>query len=379
METIPQDVTETVRAVAGAAPGYPGDLTDVYARAHRRRGRRTALSAVAVVAVIAGAVAGVAIQRQQDPLSGTGVVAPAGSTGPERTTGPGAGPPGQHLILRAAAGDYRGTGGTAVKLGGETAIGELLPDGEVIGHRVVGARNWEQLVLLPDGGAVAFGSHDTEPGIERTDGPNVSGLEYRLVVTDPDGRIEVQRNVRKQGEPAMLVAARKDTAYLWRPAGLVMHDIPTGKERLVAAKSAVGLSQVFGDLRYTDMSGAWLAVSRMRDECVPRVYDITGVRLAAEIPLTGCTAVTDMRLSPDSATLAVAYDEDTGSGLRAVLALIRVTDGKVLKQQELSGADGKTSPMVSIAWSDSRTLRGAVYPVGAAGVSEVTGFTATID
>ncbi|MBW6436135.1 hypothetical protein KZ829_20565 [Actinoplanes hulinensis] len=387
MEGIPQNVSEAVRVAAHAARGYPGDLADIHRRARRRRNRRAAVSAAAVVAVLAGAVAGVAIQRQPGPSTGTGVLAPASSAEPgvspdaPISSGPGAEPPGQHLLLPAAAGDYRGSGGTTVRLGGETAVGELLPDGNLIGHPVVGARNWERVVVLPSGGVVAFGSHDTQPGTKREDGPNVPGLEYRLVGTDPDGRVRVQRNVRKKGEPVMLLTAREDVAYLWRPAGLFMHSMATGHEELIAGRPAFGLGQVYGDLRHSDMSGGWVAVSRMRDECVPRVYDITGVDLVAEIPLTasGCIAVTDMRLSPDSRTLAVAYDRDTGAGLRPVVALIRVTDGKVLKEQELADVSGKTSPMISIAWPDSRTLRGAVYPVGAAGVSEVTGFTVTID
>jgi hypothetical protein len=381
MDRIPQDVTEAVRVVATAARGYPGDLADVHRRARRRRNRQVVLSAAAVVAVAAGAVVGAGQWRQPPPpLPAAATSAPALAVSPSTT--PAVAQPVQPLILDDAVGAYRAPAGGTVELGGDSRIGELLPDGTIVAHEVVGSRGWERLVVLPDGSQVAFGSHDLKPGDDRPDGPNVTGLEYRLVVTGPDGRIRVQRDLRRQGEPVILVAAHETSAYLWRPAGLVMHDLATGKEQLVVSGIRLGLGKVFGELRLTDMQGSWLAVTRMQDECVPRVFDVTTGRLIAKLSLAGtrCLAVSDLRLSPIStperAVLAVAYDLETADHLlESRVALIEVATGRRLADHEVASVATKSSPGISLAWQDERTLRGASYPVDPAGVGEVNGFT----
>jgi hypothetical protein len=388
MERIPQDMAEVVRVAAGAARGYPGDLADIHRRARRFRIRQMVLSATAVVAVVAGAGVGVGLLRQPEPAlppaaTGEPVIGAVPSVAP--TTGPDTVPPArgpvQHLVLRDAAGTYAAPGGEPAEVGGEIRLAEVLPDGTLVTHDVVGSRNWERLVVLADGSLVALGSHDTRPGAKRTDGPDVTGVEYRLVVTHPDGKVRIQRDVRKQGEPVVLVTATATTAYLWRPAGLVSHDLVTGKEKTLVRRASVQLGAA-DSLRFIDLSGNRLAIARLRDECVPRVYDVTTGRLVAEVPLTGsgCVAVTDMRLSPDSATLAVVYDRTGENGLESVADQIRIADGKVLNGQlDLAQGFGKTPPAISVAWENDKTLRGAVYPVGAAGVSGMNLFSMTID
>ncbi|GIF35958.1 hypothetical protein [Actinoplanes xinjiangensis] len=388
MARISEDVAEAVRTAANAARGYPGDLADVHRRARRRRNRQAVLSAAAVVAVLAGAGVGVASQRQQaapalPPAATDPPAAAVPSVGPSAPSNPAppAREPAQHLILRDAAGTYR-TEGQAVELGIGSRVGELRPDWTLVTHRVVGSRNWERLVVLPDGSRVAFGSHDTEPGTRRTDGPDVSGLEYRLVVTGRDGAVRLQRDVRRHDEPVMLLTATATTAYLWRPAGLVSHDLETGTERTVVRKASAGLGEVFGSLRFADLSGGRLVVSRMTDECVPRVYDVATGRLVAELPLTGagCVAVTDMRLSPDGATLGVVYEHSGATGPQTRAVLIRVADRReLIGSEDLLVDRAKTSPAISVAWEDDHTLRGAIYPVGAAGVSGVDAFSLTRD
>ncbi|MFC4068149.1 hypothetical protein [Actinoplanes subglobosus] len=331
--------------------------------------------------VAAGAAVGGGQWRQPpSPLPAAGTSAPA--PGVSASAVPVVAKPAQPLILDDGVGTYRVPGGGTIELGGGKRIGELLPDGTITGHEVVGSRNWERLVLLPDGAQVAFGSHDLTPGRERTDGPNVTGLEFRLVVTGPDGRIRVQRDVRRQGESVALVTAHGTTAYLWRPAGLVMHDLATGREETVVGGTRLGLTPVFGDLRLSDMQGGWLAVTRMQDECVPRVHDVSTGRLVAELPLTGsgCVAVSDLRLSPsgtpERAVLAVAYQrEGAGGRLESRVALIEVVTGRRLAEFEVEPGSPKTALGISLAWQDEHTLRGASYPVAPEGIGEVNGFT----
>ncbi|WP_433791577.1 hypothetical protein [Actinoplanes sp. CA-252034] len=381
MTTIPQDVSEAVRAVAGAARGYPGDLADVHRRARRRRNRQVVLSAAAVVAVAAGAVVGAGQWRQPPPpLPAAATGAP--STGVSPTTTPALVRPAQPLILDDAVGTYRLPGGGTVELGGDKRIGELLPDGRLAGHTVVGSRHWERLVVLPDGSQVAFGAHDLRPGEKRPDGPDVTGLEYRLVVTGPDGAIRVQRDLRRPGEPVTLVTADDTTAYLWRAAGLVRHDLATGEEQIVVSGNRLGLGQVFGDLRLADMRGPLLAVATLKGECTPLVYDVPSGRPIAKLSLAGtrCIAVSDLRLSPSStpekAVLAVAYDREGADHLlESRVALIEVLTGRRIAEYEVEQAATKSSPGISIAWQDERTLRGAWYPVAPDGVGEVNGFT----
>ncbi|GAA4970401.1 hypothetical protein [Actinoplanes utahensis] len=383
MERIPQNVSEAVRVAAGAARGYPGDLADIHRRVRRRRNRQALVCAAAVVAVLGAAAAGAAAWRRPTaPVVTPAATGPARSAEPSPSTAPTRRDPAQPLILDAAAGSYRGSDGRTVVLGGDKRIGELLPGGELRGHPVAGSRNWEKaVVVLPDGSLVAFGSHDTTPGVERTDGPNVSGLEYRLVGVDSDGTVSVQRNIRRKGEPVTLVTSTATTAYLWRPAGLAEHDLATGAERIVVKKAALGFEQVFGSLRMSDLAGDRLVVAGMNDECKPSVYDIATSRRVAALSLHGskCVAVNAMRLSPDGSKLAVAYQhEDASAGLLSSVAVIRVADGTVItRRPEPEMGTTQASWATSLAWADEQTVRAASYLVGAEETSEVTAFTMT--
>jgi hypothetical protein len=381
MDRIPQDVTDAVRVVAAAAPGYPGDLADVHRRARRRRNRQTVVSAVAVLAVLAGGGAGMAMWRgAASPIAPAAPAARVPSITPAPSITPVPVSQAQPLILDDAFGVYRVPGGPEMELGGDRRAGELQADGSLFGYPVVGSRGWEKVVRLPDGGIVAFGSHDTMPGVERTDGPDVIGLEYRLVVTGADGRVRIQRDLRRKDEPVMLLTADATTAYLWRPEGLIAHDLDTGTEQVVVKRTAVGIGRVFGELRHSDLSAGRLAVASVKTECLPRVFDLATGRLTAEVRLdrSTCIAVNRMRLSPDGSTLAVAYQyKSTGKRIPAAVALIRLSDGAVLDRQERIGMVDGVSLAVSLAWQDDRTLRGAEYPVAAGGVSEVNGFILT--
>lgn len=379
MERIPQNVSEAVRVAAGAARGYPGDLADIHRRARRRRNRQVALSAAAVVAVFAGTGAGVALRQPVAPIvQRTTAPASAPSQPAPSQAAPAAKDPAQHLVLDDGIGTYRVPDGKPVTLGGEKALGELLPDGGLRALPVVGATTWEKAVVLPDGGLVVLANHDIMPEVKRDDGPGAGNLEYRLMRVNPAGEVTSYRNIRREGESVTLVAATATTAHLWRRSGLTKYDLATNNEYLVVDLASAGLGAA-GGVRHLDVSSNRLAVADTADECAPRVYDIATLRKLADRSLKGCLAVNRMRLSPDGSTLAVTYQTD-GSGNQppSLAALIRVADGKVLAQRELPG-DRSTeySTMTSIAWQDDRTLRIADYPVAAPGTAEIAVFTLT--
>ncbi|MEU8662997.1 hypothetical protein, partial [Actinoplanes philippinensis] len=305
---------------------------------------------------------------------------PAATAEPAPTVVPVATPPAQALILDDAAGLYRVPGGAEVAIDRDRQAGELRPDGVLVGHPVVGAPNWTKVVPLPDGGIVAFSSYDTKSAVDRSGRPDVAGLEYRLVVTGPDGRARIQRDIRRRNEQVTLLTADATTAYLWRPSGLFAHDLATGTERAVVKEPMINLGKVFGGLRHSDLSAGRLAMASTDDECLPLVVDVATGRPVSRIPLgrSDCFALNRMRLSPDGTMLAVAYQyKSTSKTPPAAVALIRVSDGAVVARRDRIGMVDGVSLAVSLAWQDDRTLRGAEYPVAAGGVSEVNGFTLT--
>ncbi|GAA4596850.1 hypothetical protein BJY16_002156 [Actinoplanes octamycinicus] len=375
MDEIPRDVADAVRASAQTAKGYAGDLDDVRERARRQRKRQTAGAFAGVVAVLAAVGAGVTVWRAPAPpatsTAATGqVVAPRSQ-------------PAQRLLLDGAAGSYR-AGGSAVTLGGRERVGELAPDGRLITHDVVGADGWDRVVGLPGGGLVALGAHDTMPGTDREDGVDVAGLEINLVVVGADGKVGLKRDVRRTGEAVSLLTATGTTAFLWRPAGLVAHDLGSGRERVLLSPSALGVGNLFdGAVQAADLAGDRLVLARERDSCKPRVFDTAARAAVVSLPLPGstCRRVTALRLSPDGTVLAAAYESSAAErGIR--IALIRVADGTVMSDRAVAGteraAQAKTGPQVIIAWLDDRTLRAVPVPSGA-GTHDVRALALTVD
>ena len=86
---------------------------------------------------------------------------------------------------------------------------EILPDGSSrplpLGNAPVD--DVHTVVLAPDGRLIVLGSRDLMPGRVRVDGPNVEGVETRLVVLDPAGAVQAVRNVRVMGATVRLLAA----------------------------------------------------------------------------------------------------------------------------------------------------------------------------
>ena len=374
MDEMPREVETAVRAAAHATNGYAGALDDVYRRARRRRRHRGAVSLGVVATLVTTVGVGVALRRS--PAPPPHLPQPAASVPvPE---------PAQPLLLTGALGTYRSAGAPAVRLGAGQQVGELLPDGRIRGHAVAGADGWDRSVGLADGRIVALGPVDTRPGVEREDGAGTAGLKINLVVTGRSGAVQVQRDVRRRGEPVSLLTATGTTAYLWRPAGLVAHDLAGGTERVLVSRRAFGVTGTLdGSIAAADLAGNRLVFSRASDPCAPSVLDVGSGATTGSLRLSmvDCAGVSALRLSPDGATVAVVYrTSDMDSAAR--LALVRTTGSVVLNDSEVTGTAPAAVPkhhkqvIVDLAWRDERTLRAVVVPI-AAGTQELQPFTLT--
>lgn len=376
-QQLTSEVQAAVRAAAAAVGGYTGELDAVYRRARRRR-RRQAAATFGGVAVLLAAV-GVGVGVQRDPVVPAPHVQPAVTSAPATPrVSAEPGPPAQRLLLGGAMGKYR-LNGVTTELGGGKWLGELRPDGSVVRHRMKENDNWDDVVALPDGRMVALGTRDTSPDVPRTDGPNVAGVEFNLVVVGADGKVQLRRDIRRRGESVKMVTATGRTAYLWRPGGLVSHDLATGAERLLVPRGKLGVADVFDPtIASADLVGDRLVVAKTPPRC-----DISAVdpRTDTVVPLPAfatvdCKWVLTVRLSPDGGTVAATYQNQENAYR---IALIRATDGTVLADREAAPADTKdTTMMLGIAWQDDRTLRGVQVPLGN-GTQELRTFTVTAD
>lgn len=334
-------VETAIRAAAQATGGYPGSLDDVYRRVRdRRRRRRTAAGACAGVVVVLLGI-GVSVNRAAEP-------APPPAAVPDVAVA-------QRLMLDGAAGSYTGAGGATVSLGEEDAVGELLPDGRLVAHRVVGADAWNHVVGTPDGRVVAIGPRNLVRGVPMA-------LRDQLVVVGPTGSTEVIREAGQAGAPLTLVGATSTTAYLWRRTGLVAHDLSTGNELALVPADRVGT------IVAADVAGDRLAAVPRSSRCRPTVLDTSTNDVVAWTDLSPlrCDRVLGLRLSPDARSLAVAYQADDGHRV----VIVSLDGGKVQADQEIP-----TAPRVALAWQDDRTLRVATFAAGPA--QQVRAFTIT--
>jgi hypothetical protein len=343
MDQIPAEIEAAVRAEASGARGYAGGLGDVYRRARRRRNRQVA-GAFAAVLALAGA--GFLLRPETRHVAVVTPVVPSVSA-PTAV-------PAQRLLLLDAVGIYHVDRGPEVgPLGGASMVGELIGDSGIIAHEVTGADSWDRSVGLRDGRIVALGPHDRA---------------VNLVVTRPDGRIEVQRNVRHPGESVTLVAADSTSAYLWRPAGLVQHDLGSGSESVLVERAELGVPSTPDGA--ADVVGHRFVLSLASTPCSLRWLFEEGTTVTMPLRGVSCAHVTGLRLSPDATRVAVAYRT---ADLTLGLAAVRLADGAVLTDQKFAPpASDKSSVSMSLAWPDDTTLRAAILPVGTGGSQEIT-------
>lgn len=378
MNQIPYEVDAAVRALSRTAGAYPGELEGVYRRARQRRTRRLAATVTFAGVAATAVTAGVVLPPSPSPSPAPPPVAAA-------ATSAAAAEPAQRLLLRGASGSYRSASAAVLRLGGAANVGEIRADGRLLRHAVVGADGWDRSVGLADGRIVALGPRDTMPGVERPDGVDVTGLKINLVVTGPGGAIRTERDVRRTGEPVALLTADTTTAYLWRPTGLVAHDLATGAERLLVSRKALGVPGILdGSIEAADLVGGRLVTSRTSTPCEVSVLDTGPDTIVAGLQLPGsnCRAVTGLQLSPAATTVAITYQvPDFTAGYR--IALVRIRDGATLVDRAITGTARAASAkheqvLVDVAWQDDRTLRGVVVPIGP-GTHDLTPFTINAD
>lgn len=362
MNSVPDKVADVVRAAAAATADYRGEIDGVYRRWRRRR-RRQVGAAFTGLTVVVGLGAFVPTFAERLPLGGSSqmgtVTAPGAHTSAPKVA--------QRLLLDGAHGRYTANDGSVVRLSNDTRVGELMPDGRVVTHDVVGAGGWDKVVGLPDGRLVVLGTTDLMPGVTRKDGAGVEGVAINLQVISSDGTVLLTRDVRKVGQPVSILTATATTAYLWRPSGLIAHDLASGIERIALPAGTIGASPADGSLEAADLVGDRLALLKEADSCHPAILDFESGALISRASLAaiGCGRATGARLSPNGQTLAVTYSRPTSPGSannQTRIALVRVTDGEILRDQSAqpdqhAAAGHSDLPFVVMAWQDNHTLR----------------------
>jgi hypothetical protein len=348
-----------VRRAAATVADYPADAAQVRRRWQRRRRRRAAVGAVglaATVAVAAGVLPILLGERGTTPVTGgTTAAAPPAA-------------PAQRLLLDGAWLSTGGQRGPDTPSVGE--ISELLPDGEVVRHRLPDLDGWSRLATLPAGGLVGLGYDDLRPGVPRADGPAVTDLSVRLAVLSAAGGVEALREVGGPGKPVKLLAATAGVAYLWRPAGLVAHDLGTGDERAVPTGGVLPGLQDRSATSRIDVAGDRLVVGDTpTDRCRLRVVDLrTGATAEHDLRRARCAGIGRLRVSPDGRLAAIAYQRATVSAAggtpdrRMWVAVVDLDDGRLTADTVVAGPAAGTPGFApkqpaGMAWSDNGTLR----------------------
>jgi hypothetical protein len=402
MSEIPEVLAGAVRAAAAAAPPHPGDLAAVRRRAVTVRRHRTVtatgLVALGLLAVLGFGVPAERPESRPEPMpaaeptptppaapaqrlliDGTGYVVQV-SDEPEQPQPP------DDATGRELYEWYSGRPGASGVLG---TLAEVLPDGDVVEldlRGLPGINNGvRDVVAMPDGRLAALGLVDLLPGVQREDGPCVEGVEFRLLVVDARGDVEVSRNVREMCQDLVLLAADSDTAYLVRTSDLVAHDLDTGEETVlltalelafVADRASLAAGRLV-TVANPAQTGAGCAAGGPPGRLAVRVFDVPdGESVLYRVPTgSGCADLAGpVRLSPDGRHAAVAYHRflPEGGGELSVAILDVATGRLVADRVVVSGVVDRldvsrlmvgngAGAIAGLAWQDDRTLRYAWY------------------
>ena len=360
MNDIPSDLAEAVRHAAAAVPDERHSLADVHRRRRRHQRRRVAtVAGVAVLAVAAGVPllvnrSGPAPEPFATASATVPVTVPAG--------------PAQRLLL---GNGYYVIGNVGVR--GPRGIAEVDASGGLFTRPVLNLDSADSVVGLPDGRLVMLGPVDLKPGVSREDGPNVTDLAIRLVVTTAaGGGPEYEENVRIVGETVRLIGATATGAYLLRDGKRVaFHEFGSGTERPMPAASSTVVAAGDPDRFDVSVQGDRLLLTEVADDGSARlrVHDLaTGADLLGGPVTVGApgTAVRAVRLSPDGRHVAVGLASQT----EYMLATVPVAAAPRVRNTVLgSTGDNRKAPgdVQGIAFTDDRTVRVAWYvlPPGA--------------
>jgi hypothetical protein len=382
---VPEDLDRAVRDVARHLPAQYATLTEITTRGRRMRRRRTAaVGSIAALAVLGGALGVPVVVKRAEGRTAPQPAASA-TTSPSPTPSVGVSPrtwttAAQRLLLNGSTASVTHSDGSTAGVDGPTTTTELLPTGKVRAVKVPSYNGGVvDPVLLTSGGLVGLGIQNLQPGVPRPDGPDVTGLEIRLVVIRPDGSTASKRNVRIQGEYVDLLAADDKSAVLWRKHGVFLRDLATGDEQRLPAASTlaggnVGETSPHGKIGAVSLTAQAIAI--VQEGHCPTVQIgglVTGTPHALKLPgePSRC-GVGDMRFSPDGTSLAVAYGPIGAEKVR--LAVFDTATGALVSDSALYSApdplgmlEAGTPDLRGIAWMDDRTVRAAVttLPPGA--------------
>lgn len=333
MNQIPDELAEAVRRAATVPMAYPADPREVERRWRRQRKRRITTAAAGTGALLAIGVAVV------PTLAGRGPDGPPAA--PPAAQAPAVAVPAQRLLL--------GGGGPAISLGVGNTVAELLPDSSTRPRRLPALDGWNRILAMPDGGLVGLGYDKAGP---------------RLVVLSPTGTVQSDRAVA--GQPVRLVAATTLVAYLWRPSGLVAHELTTGRERTVLAAAAVGaLPDHLPTDRLDVVAGKLVVGGTPGNPCRLRVIDLSSGR-ASEFGLAplDCAGIAMVRVSPDGRRVAVGYLR-SAAGVPARIAVVGLDGGTIegdaaVGPPSAAGSTAIPKQPAAIAWQDDHRVRAAV-------------------
>jgi hypothetical protein len=201
-----------------------------------------------------------------------------------------------------------------------------------------------------DNGYIALGSLDTMPGVSRQDGPDVSGVEFRLVRLDADGSLIADSNVRVRGEDVVLLGATDTTAYLERGLPGVDGAVVVARDLSTGAESPLATVPVWSNA--SDIYSGKLAIagSDSTGACRLVLVDLASAEVSSP-PDNSCAAVQSLRFSPDGAQLAVIHGNGPGTPTNEVRLSVRdVASGSLINDWHI----GNTGP-----YGDPDTVCGA--------------------
>jgi hypothetical protein len=247
---------------------------------------------------------------------------------------------------------------------------EVLADGSVVD---VPIGDIDRLGLdgmpqpLPRGRFVVLGVRDVSGS---------SGEAPALAVVNADGTVEMERDLQRADGTVGLLAAMPNAAILVREKGgntrIVMHDLQSGHERLVAdTYRGVSSADVAGDRLAVvgpDASGASPA-GRCRLDLIDLV---SGHRTAYKLP-PACSETRGVRVSPSGTFAAVVYGT-VGLKPELRLAIVDLADSTI-HNDELLGHNLDCPPTqcpdirpvdyLGLAWGDDETVRVALVDLRA--------------
>ena len=225
---------------------------------------------------------------------------------------------------------------------------------------------------LPGGRFVVLGVRDVSAG-SSGEAPVLA-----LTVVNADGTVEMERDVQRAGSAVSLLAAVPNAAILGRHEGggtrLVMHDLQSGQERLVA-KTDLEVSSVDVAGNRLAVVGPYASGPSPAGGCRLELIDLgSGHRTAYQLP-PACSETRGVRVSPGGEFAAVVYGVvEAVAEPELRLTIVDLADSTI-HTDELLGHNVDCPPTqcpdirpvdyLGLAWADDETVRVALVDLSA--------------